>query len=98
MCEESPVGIPSRSGACLRAHHPLRKQVPTCTCASLEAGPCSARVLPVLMGTMCFCRDQQPQSTTGGPPEGPQAQMFSLPMLQPELRPESLQSVLSPIW
>ncbi|KAM6231326.1 signal transducer and activator of transcription 6 isoform 2-T2 [Spheniscus humboldti] len=42
-------------------------------------------------------RDQQPQSTAGGPPEAPQAQMFSLPVLQPELHPESLQSVLSPI-
>ncbi|XP_074990101.1 signal transducer and activator of transcription 6 isoform X1 [Calonectris borealis] len=42
-------------------------------------------------------RDQQPQSAAGGPPEAPQAQMFSLPMLQPELHPESLQSVLSPI-
>ncbi|KAM6038606.1 signal transducer and activator of transcription 6 isoform 2-T2 [Theristicus caerulescens] len=42
-------------------------------------------------------RDQQPQSAVGGPRETPQAQMFSLPMLQPELHPESLQSVLSPI-
>ncbi|KAM7079936.1 signal transducer and activator of transcription 6 isoform 2-T3 [Ciconia maguari] len=42
-------------------------------------------------------RDQQPQSAAGGPLEAPQAQMFSLPVLQPELHPESLQSVLSPI-
>ncbi|XP_029892603.1 signal transducer and activator of transcription 6 isoform X2 [Aquila chrysaetos chrysaetos] len=42
-------------------------------------------------------RDQQPQSAAGGPPEAPQAQMFSLPLLQPELHPESLQSVLGPI-
>ncbi|XP_009892691.1 PREDICTED: signal transducer and activator of transcription 6 [Charadrius vociferus] len=42
-------------------------------------------------------RDQQPQSAAGAPPEGPQSQMFSLPVLQPELHPESLQSVLSPI-
>ncbi|KAM6189050.1 signal transducer and activator of transcription 6 isoform 1-T3 [Sarcoramphus papa] len=42
-------------------------------------------------------RDQQPQSAVGGPPETPQAQIFSLPVLQPELHPESLQSVLSPI-
>ncbi|XP_027301234.3 signal transducer and activator of transcription 6 isoform X2 [Anas platyrhynchos] len=42
-------------------------------------------------------RDQQPQSTAGGGPEPPQAQMFSLPVLQQELRPENLQSVLSPI-
>ncbi|XP_056178203.1 signal transducer and activator of transcription 6 isoform X1 [Falco biarmicus] len=42
-------------------------------------------------------RDQQPQSAAGAPPDAPQAQMFSLPVLQPELPPESLQSVLSPI-
>ena len=79
-------------------HTALRERVLTCICASSEAGPCSARVLPVLMGMMHFCRDQQPQSAVGGPPETPQAQMFSLPVLQPELHPESLQSVLSPIW
>lgn len=51
------------------------------------------------MGTMCFCRDQQPPSTMGAPPEAPQVQVFSLPpMLQPELHPESLQPVLPPIW
>ncbi|XP_064899723.1 signal transducer and activator of transcription 6 isoform X1 [Columba livia] len=42
-------------------------------------------------------RDQQPQSTAGGPHDHPQAQMFTPPMLQPELHPESLQSVLSPM-
>ncbi|XP_054663269.1 signal transducer and activator of transcription 6 isoform X1 [Grus americana] len=42
-------------------------------------------------------RDQQPQNAAGGSPEASQAQMFSLPVLQPELHPESLQSVLSPI-
>ncbi|KAM9214514.1 signal transducer and activator of transcription 6 [Leptosomus discolor] len=42
-------------------------------------------------------RDQQPQSAAGGPPEAPQGPMFSLPMLQPELHLESLQSVLNPI-
>ncbi|XP_071656172.1 signal transducer and activator of transcription 6 isoform X3 [Patagioenas fasciata] len=42
-------------------------------------------------------RDQQPQSTAGGPHDHPQAPMFTPPMLQPELHPESLQSVLSPM-
>ncbi|XP_042652740.1 signal transducer and activator of transcription 6 isoform X2 [Tyto alba] len=42
-------------------------------------------------------RDQQAQRAVGGPPEAPQAQMLSLPVLQPELHPESLRSVLSPI-
>uniref|UniRef100_A0A8C8ARK6 Signal transducer and activator of transcription n=2 Tax=Strigidae TaxID=30459 RepID=A0A8C8ARK6_9STRI len=42
-------------------------------------------------------RNQQAQSTVGAPPEAPQAQMLSLPMLQPELHPESLSSVLGPI-
>lgn len=51
-----------------------------------------------LMGMMCFGRDQQPQSTAGGPHDHPQAPMFTPPMLQPELHPESLQSVLSPRW
>lgn len=54
--------------------------------------------MAVLMGTVCFCRDQQPPSTMGAPPEAPQAQMFNLPMLQHELRPESLQPLLAPIW
>ncbi|XP_068266096.1 LOW QUALITY PROTEIN: signal transducer and activator of transcription 6 [Nyctibius grandis] len=42
-------------------------------------------------------REQQPQSAAGGPPEPPQAPMFSQPVLQPELRLESLQPVLSPM-
>lgn len=50
------------------------------------------------MGTVCFCRDQQPPSTMGAPPEAPQVPMFNLPMLQHELRPESLQPMLAPIW
>lgn len=50
------------------------------------------------MGMMGFHRDQQPQSTAGGPHDHPQAPMFTPPMLQPELHPESLQSVLSPMW
>lgn len=52
----------------------------------------------MLRGSVCLYRDQQPQSAAGGGPEPPQAQMFSLPVLQQELRPENLQSVLSPIW
>lgn len=51
----------------------------------------------MVMGMMRFCRDQQPQSAAGAPPEAPQAQMISLPLLQPELHPESLRSVLGPI-
>ncbi|KAM6100885.1 signal transducer and activator of transcription 6 [Pterocles gutturalis] len=38
-------------------------------------------------------RDQQPQSAAGGPPEPPQAPLFSMPVMQPE----SLQPGLSPI-
>lgn len=32
--EESPTGVPSCSGACLRAHHPVCEQALTCTHAS----------------------------------------------------------------
>ncbi|CAN0016571.1 unnamed protein product [Bubo scandiacus] len=39
----------------------------------------------------------RPRALWGPPPEAPQAQMLSLPMLQPELHPESLSSVLGPI-
>ncbi|XP_069735755.1 signal transducer and activator of transcription 6 [Phaenicophaeus curvirostris] len=42
-------------------------------------------------------RDQRPPSAVGAPPEVPSPQVFNLPMLQPELHPESLQSVLSPL-
>ncbi|XP_023799074.1 signal transducer and activator of transcription 6 [Cyanistes caeruleus] len=42
-------------------------------------------------------RDQQPPSTVGAPPEAPQAPMFNVPVLQHELRPESLQPLLAPI-
>ncbi|XP_053907252.1 signal transducer and activator of transcription 6 isoform X2 [Cuculus canorus] len=42
-------------------------------------------------------RDQQPPSAGGAPPEVPSTQVFNVPMLQPELHPESLHSVLSPI-
>ncbi|XP_066193540.1 signal transducer and activator of transcription 6 [Sylvia atricapilla] len=42
-------------------------------------------------------RDQQPPSTMGAPPEAPQTSMFNLPMLQHELRPESLQPLLPPV-
>ncbi|XP_075301938.1 signal transducer and activator of transcription 6 isoform X1 [Opisthocomus hoazin] len=38
-------------------------------------------------------REQQPPSAVGAPPEAAQAQMFGLP----ELHPESLQSMLSPV-
>lgn len=72
-----------------------RRIAGTCVCArSLLRVPRPA----CLMGMMRFRRDQQPQSTAGGPHDHPQAQMFTPPMLQPELHPESLQSVLSPMW
>lgn len=54
--------------------------------------------LAVLMGTVCFCRDQQPPNTMGVPPEGPQVPMFNLPVLQHELHPENLQPLLAPMW
>lgn len=60
--------------------------------------PLQSLDLAVLMGSMCFCRDQQPASTMGALPEAPQAPMFNLPMLQHELHPENLQPLLAPIW
>lgn len=43
----------------------------------------------MLMGTVYFCRDQQPPSTMGALPEAPQVPMpmFNLPVLQHELPP-----------
>lgn len=101
---------PGRMGMCLRARNPPWASRAAAEHVSERAGlsgsehglahtPVGGRtLLPVLTGMMLFRRDQQPQSAAGGPPEAPQAQMFSLPVLQPELHPENLQSVLSPMW
>lgn len=86
-----PHGSPSCTGACLCTSPPPPEH-------PLAQVPLQSLHLAVLMGTVCFCRDQQPPSTMGAPPEAPQAQMFNLPMLQHELRPESLQPLLAPIW
>lgn len=91
MSQKPPVGPQAALGhVCapptLPPEHPLAQL------------PLQSLVLAVLMGTMCFCRDQQPPSTMGAPPEAPQAPMFNLPMLQHELRPESLQPLLAPMW
>lgn len=92
MSEEPPVGPPSCAGARLCTYRPPPERPPA-------RAPLQSLDLAVLMGTVCFCRDQQPPSTMGAPPEAPQVQVFSLPpMLQPELHPESLQPVLPPMW
>lgn len=89
--QRGPNGPPSCAGAHLCTSPPAHEH-------PLAQIPLQSLDLAVLMGPTCFCRDQQPPSTMGGPPEAPQAPMFNVSMLQHELHPESLQPLQMGIW